>query len=102
MRQAFETENSDKNRLEIDIVGGIYTCLKQLIMVLPNSGNTQICKRLLEAPCSALLRGEHPEKLIRRISRKRNLKAVCLTPLSAETAQKDTSDIKQLRKLANA
>ncbi len=102
MRQAFETENSDKNHLEIDAIGDIYTCLKQVIMAMPNNRNGQVCKRLLEATSSALLRGEHPEKLIRRIGRKRNLKTVCLAPLTAEEAQMDTLEIKQLRRLANA
>ncbi|HVV67750.1 MAG TPA: hypothetical protein VHE99_01750 [Gammaproteobacteria bacterium] len=102
MRQAFETENPVKNRLEIDVIGGLHTCLKQLITALPSGGNARACKRLLEANCSALLRGEHPEKLIRRIGRKRNLKAVCLDALSQEEAQKNTVEIKQLRKLANA
>jgi hypothetical protein len=80
----------------------IYTNLKQIITTLPDRGNLRIYRQLLEAVGAALLRGENPGKLARRIGRKRISKTICLVALSIGEAEKDMQEIKQLRKLAKA
>src|SRR5262249_459336 len=102
MRQPFATENGEEKFLIIGNNSRIFACLKQMIIDLQNQGDAQICKRLLEAVGAALLRGESPENLIRRIGRKRSPKSIYFGPLTATEAEKDILEIKQLRKLTNA
>lgn len=87
--------------MEIKNISDTYTCLKQLTMNFSHQPQMQLCKLLLEAAGQALLKGESPEKLIQRISKKRNSKLINFSPLSFSEAQKDILEIKRLRRLAH-
>jgi hypothetical protein len=80
----------------------IYTQLKRILTMLPEEDNASLYRRLLEAVGAALLQGENPEKLARRIRRKRSPKTLCFTALTAAQAEKDILEMRQLRKLARA
>lgn len=101
-RQHFETVNTNKLVNSNVTNSQLYCHLQQLTLRLTADEISQVCRNLIGAINTALLKGESPEKLVRRIARKRSPKLYNLHSMTKEEAEKDLAEIKQLRRLAQA
>lgn len=80
----------------------LYECLTSFSETLPKDALWHEFRTLIEALKFALLNGENPVKLSKRIRRERYKKEPSLIPLSEHGATLDIAEVKRLRKLAKA
>jgi len=78
----------------------LYEHLRDFSQTLPQDAPWQTFKTLIEAVKFALLNGENPSRLSKRIRRERHRNEPHLIPLSGTKAQLDIAEIKRLRQLA--
>ncbi len=101
-RQHFETINADRLANGGIANSHLYCHLQQLMGRLADDEISHACRDLIGAMNTALLKGESPEKLVRRIGRKRSPKLYNLRSMTREEAKKELVEIRRLRRLAAA
>lgn len=80
----------------------LHDYLNSFSKMLPKDAMWDTFKTLIESLKFALLNGENPSRLSKRIRRERHYKKPCLTPLSSTQAKLDIGEVKRLRALAKA
>ncbi len=78
----------------------LYEKLHAFAQTLPKDAAWENFKMLIESLKFALLNGENPTRLSKRIRRERHRKEASLIPLSPTQAQLNLSEVKRLRQLA--
>ena len=99
VNQGFETGNETlfaAENLNFSLCKYLVNCIQRL----PPDGSQSALQTLLEALRFALLRGEHPTQLRRRIRRERRAESHSWIPLDDVQAQVAINEVKHLRALA--
>jgi hypothetical protein len=94
-------ENDQDNTTDL-LNAKLYDYLATFEKIVPKDEVWQEFKSLIEALKFALLNGENPAKLCKRIRRERYTNESSLTPLTWQQAASDMVEVKRLRKLAKA
>lgn len=80
----------------------LHQYISVIIKALPNDHYAATTKQLFDALNTALLKGEIPEKLARRIRREHSRREVTLTSMDRENAARQVAEIKRLRQITRA